>query len=576
MSRRSCLTAVCILLCACTALHAQTPLPPATNYLIIMTDDQRWDTLWAMPIVQQKLLRRGVRFTQAFVTTPLCCPARASFLSGGFYPHHTGVLDNTLPLGSARQFVDTNTLPLALWRRGYQTALVGKYLNGYHKYLRPAIPPGWSTFLTIGVGGTGAQKSWFNYLFVQGSSGEQPGAGSETAGTQYLTDALRDKALQFLTQAGPAPFFLYFAPFAPHVPATPAPGDEALFPAYRYRDRAYGEANNRDKPLSMQARIARAPLVPGEADTFHQNQLRSLQAVDRAVGAMVDLLQAQGKLEQTVIVYLSDNGYMWGEHGLRGKNVPYEEAVRVPLVMVVPGIAPREEGALVTANLDVPATLLALAGLPVTGDGLSLLPLMQHPQRRLKRPGQVFAEEVFLEGFGQALGYTWAALRTPRYKYIEYAHADNSTLTEFYDLDLDTYEMNNRVQRTEYASVITAMAARVQALRGLIISEQTLPPYSVGTPYSVQLMATGATAPYTWRIIQGQLPAGLALEASGVLSGIPTEARPPEKLTVQVHAASISPQTGQPHSYVKAMMLGTAGPTGPEPGSPGEEDEDED
>jgi arylsulfatase A-like enzyme len=569
-----CLLALVLLLSPLLATGQMTT-PATLNYLVIMTDDQRWDTLWAMPILHDTLIRRGVRFTQAFVTTPLCCPSRASFLSGGFYPHHTGVLDNAMPLGSARKFVDTNTLPLHLQRRGYQTALIGKYLNGYWQSLRPTIPPGWSTFVTMGVGGTAAQKSWFAYRFVQGSSGDQPGTGTETAETQYLTDALRDKALAFLSGVGETPFFLYWAPFAPHIPATPAPGDETLLAGYRYRDRGYGDTQHGDKPAPVQTRIAASRFDPASADAVHHKQLRSLQAVDRAIGAMVDLLKSTGKLGQTVIVFLSDNGYMWGEHGLTGKTVPYDEAIRVPLVLVVPGTPPRIEDALVTANLDVPATIAALAGLPAQGDGLSLLPLLLHPQRRLKRAGQTFAEEVFLEGYGQAPGATWVGLRTTRYKYIEHALPGGGTAPELYDLDADTYELRNQAGRVEYAAIQTQMAARVQALRGLTIPDLPLPPYTVGVAYSFQLTAQGGQAPYVWRLTTGQLPPGLTLDPSGLLSGTPQEPRPPASLVVEVQSASVSPQTGQPHSYVNTLALRESGALPPDPPVVTDEEEDD-
>jgi Sulfatase/Glucodextranase, domain B/Bacterial Ig-like domain (group 2) len=123
------------------------------NFIVILTDDQRWDTLWAMPIVQEKLMARGVTFTNAFVTTPLCCPFRTSFLSGGFYAHNTGVLTNALPNGGVSRFHDEETIATILQGAGYKTALMGKYMNGYLK-IAPYIPPGWTKFIGI-QGGAG-------------------------------------------------------------------------------------------------------------------------------------------------------------------------------------------------------------------------------------------------------------------------------------------------------------------------------------------------------------------------------------------------------------------------------------
>ena len=371
------------------------------NFVVIMTDDQRWDTLWAMPIVQDLLIRRGVNFTQAFVSTPLCCPSRASFLGGGYYAHNTGVLTNGLPNGGAQRFVDTNTLPLRLQQNGYATALVGKYLNGYEA---PYIPPGWSRFVSWPGG------SSTNFSVVIGSSTDQPSTGIIEHKTQYLTDYLRDEALTFLDGVGNRPFFLYVAPFAPHAPATPAPGDEGLFSSYRYRSRGYGEVDRSDKPAHIRNR---PPLDVATEDELHRNQLRSLQAVDRAVGALIDKLQTLGKLENTVIVYTSDNGFLWGEHGLRRKSQPYEESIRVPLIVVVPGVVPREDDSLVVSNLDVPTTIWHLAGLPKATDGLNLLPLLHDPHLPWRPQG------IFLESFGSPI---WAGWRTRNYKYVEHSY----------------------------------------------------------------------------------------------------------------------------------------------------------
>ena len=154
----------------------------------------------------------------------------------------------------------------------------------------------------------------------------------------------------------------------------PAPGDETLFSDYEYRNRAYGEADLSDKPTRIQQTL---PLDTRQLQTFQRNQLRALQAVDRAVGAIVDKLEAKNKLAQTVLIFTSDNGYLWGEHGLQGKGEPYEESIRVPLVIVLPGIAPRTDDHLVAMNLDVPQTIFDLAGISKDTDGVSLVPLLQ-------------------------------------------------------------------------------------------------------------------------------------------------------------------------------------------------------
>src|SRR5687768_15551396 len=152
-----------------------------------------------MPIVQEELVRHGVTFANAFVSTPLCCPERASFLAGGFYAHNTGVLNNTPPNGGVTRFLDRDTLSVRLQRAGYRTALIGKYLNG-HLSLQSYIPPGWTTFLSVEGG-----HDWMTYQTIRGSSSpDAPSSGRSRWVSQYLTDFLRDEALQFLRQAGSA------------------------------------------------------------------------------------------------------------------------------------------------------------------------------------------------------------------------------------------------------------------------------------------------------------------------------------------------------------------------------------
>jgi arylsulfatase A-like enzyme len=325
-----------------------------------------------MSIVQQELVRRGVTFDNAFVSTPLCCPEHASFLAGGFYAHNTGVLTNAAPNGGITKCVDVDTLPVRLQRAGYKTAILGKYFNKY-ALISPYIPPGW----TKCVQATGG-SNWMTYGATVGSSGPDAlSSGVHVRVSQYLTDFLRDEAINFIQAAGSSPFFLYFVSLAPHAPAIPAPGDEALFANYLYRGRGYQEEDLSDKPYLQDDAVR---YDTAAQDEFHRRQLQSLQAVDRAIGAIVQELKILGKLDQTLLVFMSDNGYLWGEHWQIKKALPYEESIRVPLVVVMPGILPRQDGHLVVANLDVPTTIFAVAGIPrFDTDGQSLVPLLRNP-----------------------------------------------------------------------------------------------------------------------------------------------------------------------------------------------------
>ena len=531
------------------------------NVVVILTDDQRWDTLWAMPIVQDTLIRRGVHFTQAFVSTPLCCPYRASFLGGGYYAHNTGVLQNTLPNGGVQRFVDTNTLPLRLQQNGYATALVGKYLNGYPD-VAPYIPPGWSRFV-VPLG-----RSWTNFPVVIGASTDQPSTGRIEQKAQYVTDYLRDEALTFLDGLGNRPFFLYFAPSAPHHPATPAPGDEGLFSSYLYRSRGFGETDVSDKPRHIRLHHPVTPDEVAKRDEEHRNQLRSLQAVDRGVGALVDKLQELGKLDNTVIVFTSDNGLHWGEHGLGGKGYPYEESIRVPLIMVVPGVVPRKDDSLVVSNLDVPTTIWHLAGLPKKTDGLNLLPLLHDPHMPWRQRG-IFIEyfpltELTKQGGRRALPGIWAGWRTRKYKYVEHTTREK----ELYDLAVDPYELENVVTKAQYSAIVQRLAQRTAALKGLAISVRKLPPGEVGIPYYFLMKAWGGTLPYAWTIFEGTLPAGLTLDGiSGVIQGIPVRSQKHDVL-ISVHDASIARQRREPQRFVQEYSIAIVEPGGLSQGEP--------
>jgi VCBS repeat-containing protein len=523
------------------------PPKPLYNFVLILTDDQRWDTLWAMPIVQEKLVARGVTFTNAFVTTPLCCPARASLLSGGFYAHNTGILSNGPPNGGAQKFHDRETLATILQQVGYKTAFIGKYMNNYRrKTPYPYIPPGWTKFVTPVRFG-----SWFDFAVAEGQSRQKPTQGeiSEPV-TQYISDFERDQALEFLEQHGESLFFLYLNTHAPHSPATPAPEDEDLFSDYLYRDRAYGEADLSDKPAWVQDT---PPFDPASRDRFHRDQLRSLQAVDRTIGAIIDKLEEKKKFEQTVFIFTSDNGYLWGEHGLISKGYPYEESIRVPLVIVMPGIAPRTDDHLVAINLDLGPTLFALADIDKETDGLNLVPL-------LKTPEGAWREEFVIEAFTLGANinpppFVWAGLRfkhgAEEWKYIEYPSGE----TELYDLVTDPFEEESQHANPAYQTLREEFATRLAGLKGLAITVDAAPEGKVGQNYRFQLTAWGGKKPYTWAILEGQLPEGLSLNrASGLISGIPVTLEV-QRISIQVKDSSIARQTGTPQSFIQEFSI---------------------
>lgn len=557
------------------------------NLVVVYTDDQRWDTICTAeagltdicqlpaaehPMVYlEKLMTTGVIFTNAFASNPVCCPARASLLSGGFLSQHTNVLTNDWPNGGALRFSDSETLATLLQQNGYQTAFIGKYLNEFDELLaaNPGgtyVPPGWSSFIA-----SNKLLDWnSSFRFLIGSSTwESPGVGvirSFDSGI-YLTDFMKVKALEFLDETCPdencaAPFFLFLSTNAPHEPATPAARHETLYSDYVYDERGWAEQPDgdvSDKPVYVQELAAEwDPLTREE---FHRDQLRSLRAVDEALQAIVHHLEEKNLLAKTVIVFASDNGYLWGEHEVDGKFKPYEESIRVPLVVIMPGVEPHTEDNLVAVDLDVAPTLIELAQIdPIGSDGVSLVSLM-------KDPNTPWREELLIQHFAGRIP-SWAGIRTAdNWKYLEYATGE----VELYDLTADPYELTSRHADPNYADAMTKLAGRLaQQNRGLTIRTDSLPnPQSdrlpeahVGEVYIFSFTAWGGQGEYTWSHFvdtsscNQELPAGLALDNGGFLYGWPLQAGS-WSFCIQVEDSSISPQpgNGRPQMHVQNFRL---------------------
>jgi N-acetylglucosamine-6-sulfatase len=329
---------------------------------------------------------------------------------------------------------------------------------------------------------------------------------------------------------------------APHAPAIPAPGDAAWFANYLYRQRGYKEADVSDKPY-LQDDMQHYDTA--RHDEFHRRQLQALQAVDRTVGAVVQELERLGQLEKTLIVFTSDNGYMWGEHWKEGKHQPFEESIRVPLVVRMPGIPPREDDHLIVANLDVPATIFAVTGMPRTDtDGQSLVPLLLNPESEWRA-------DFLIEAYGDTEAQLWAGLRTDRYKYVEYAAGPHM----LFDLLGDTYELDNQIDNPAYQDIVQTLAARLEALKGLAIISPPPPPGTVGQSFAWPLAAWGGAPPYVWALVEGSLPSGVTLESDdGLVAGMPTQAGT-FPVQLQVTDASISPYSGGPQTYMRSFTF---------------------
>jgi len=410
------------------------------NFLIIVTDDQRFDTMEYMPNTQQLIFDQGVTFSSGYITTPFCCPSRASILTG-LYAHNHYVYVNTDKLLLP-------TLVEDLHNNGYYTGLVGKYLNSWDGSIRPEFDY-WVTFW----GGT-IPHYYDPELNVNGDWGKRTG---------YITYLFEDYVKEYLDKATSQrkPFFLLFAANAPHAPYTPLKEDKGLLTDLPpHRPPSYSEEDISDKPSS----IANKPLIDEDAatdiDSIRRRQLLTLISLDRSIGAIMQKLEETGELDNTVVIFLSDNGKHWGEHRMNTKSTAYEEVVKVPFAMRYPALVPTPyiENGLV-ANIDIAPTIYDLSEtrMPKIIDGLSMVNL-------LNSEGE-WRSNLLLEAWPDR-GH-WKSVHTGQYVYIETV----DDISEFYDLLNDPFELENGINDPQYQSIIAELQAFMQAE-----SEPRLPP----------------------------------------------------------------------------------------------------
>jgi arylsulfatase A-like enzyme len=426
--------------------------------VLIVTDDQRWDTLWAMPNVRRELMAHGVTFSNAFVTTPLCCPSRASTLTGQ-YAHTTGVWQNGGPLGGFGRFRDRSTVATSLHRAGYRTGLFGKYLN---RYEGTYVPPGWDRWVAFGDA-VDPYDLYYRYtLNIDGrlqSFGVGPGAHS--------LNVLTKEAFSFiLGERGP--LFVYFAPYTPHTPVKPAPEDRDAFGQLPFRSApSYDEGDVSDKPRWVQ----NLPRLDAATGSRLENRYRRVPAallgLDRAVGALIEALRETGRLENSLIVFTSDNGIHLGEHRWTDKGTPYEESIRVPFVVRFDQMirSPRRDPHLVL-NIDLGPTFAAAAGVTSSGaEGRNLLPLLRSGSADWRR--DFLFEQARLFGVP---GY--CGLRSERLSYIRYTTGEE----ELYDVARDPFQLENLAGRPGMAQRLRGLRPRLDRLCG------KGPPDRGGTP----------------------------------------------------------------------------------------------
>jgi arylsulfatase A-like enzyme len=421
--------------------------PERPNIVVIMTDDQRWDTIRGiMPTVESQILDRGIEFENTFATNPLCCPSRASIFTG-LYAHSHGVYQNANgPAGGFEAFEDSSTIAAWLQDAGYTTGLVGKYMNGYESTGGTYIPPGWDEWYALMDG---------DYYGVTLSDNGEP----RSLPANYSTDLFAVESTSFIRSAPTdQPLFLMFNPRAPHGPFTPATRhDEAFADAALYRPPSWQERDARDKPRWVQ-RIE--PAGVGRVNRYERERIDSLEtllAVDEAVAAILDALSDTGRLEDTLIVFMSDNGYQWGEHRLWGKNYPYDASLRIPMVMRWDaGIVPGSSTPTLVANIDLAPTLAAVAGIspPSAVDGRSLTTFFSDPNAVIRREG------VLIEHARGGKVPSYCGYRTATDLFVRYATGEE----EYYSYPKDPYELENHALMPSSRAVVKNLRAITRSM----------------------------------------------------------------------------------------------------------------
>jgi arylsulfatase A-like enzyme len=426
-----------------------------------MSDDQTVESMRVMANVNAMLGAEGTTFVDNYVSFPLCCPSRTTFLTGQYGHNHT-VMGNAPPQGGWEKLAPThaNTLPAWLKLAGYHTVHIGKYLNGYGRQRPTEVPPGWDEWF-----GSVDPSTYRYYDYTLNENGKLVHYG--TAAGDYQADVYTAKAVDAVKRlaARTEPFFLSVAYLAPHSGGPRESDDPANLatpaPAPRHRNRfaaepmprtaAFNEADVSDKPLAVRRRPLFGPARISGITEMYRQRLESILAVDEGVAAIVRALQDSGELSRTLFVYTSDNGFFHGEHRIpNGKVQHYEPSVRVPLIMRGPGVPRGVRITQPSINVDLAPTLVDAANAKVgrATDGVSLLALLADRTRYVGR-------DVLLET------PTYAAIHTPRYVYVEH----NTGERELYDLKTDPDELASLHENAAYAQIRSDLARRLLTLR---------------------------------------------------------------------------------------------------------------
>jgi arylsulfatase A-like enzyme len=438
------------------------------NFVVIMIDDARLDDVSYMPKSRRLIGDRGATFTRAYAPTPLCCPARASFLTGQ-YGHNSGVLSNNPKYGGFASFKDESTL--ATWLHPtYATAWIGKYLNGYasgsddDKY----IPPGW-THWAVPVQGVWQYKD--HTMNIDGKRDRSRGVYSADLHAELTRRFIRERA------GRSRPFFVVTSYLAPHT-GLPREADDPRGLKTPYVERDYRDAYEGPSPKKSPAfnekdmsdkrpSVRNNPRFTAEQKRriteVNAQRRESLLSVDEKVRNTMRVLRAAGELDNTYVMLLSDNGYLLGEHRVQvGKKLPYEPSNHLPLMIRGPGVDEGKVGGLVGIH-DLAPTILSLADLPTASgnfpvDGKKFTRLL-----RGRRPPDP-KRSVVLEMSDNRGGYAYHGIvRQDGWKYVEFT-TEGVNEVEMYDLDRDPHELRNLSDKRRYSKMRDKLDAEMRRL----------------------------------------------------------------------------------------------------------------
>lgn len=411
------------------------------NVVVILTDDQRRESMTYMPAVQRLLVDRGTRFTQAMVPTSLCCPSRATILTG-LYAHSTKVFGNGdvggPRYGGWRRFhragMERRTMGVALQRQGYRTAMIGKYLNFFGRDSAPGyVPPGWDSFSTTMSG----HGSYYSYRLNDGTF-------HGTAPEDYSTDVFAGRATEFIrsTPAG-QPLFLFFAPFGPHAPYRPAPRHDGsltgLLPAYT-APTMYQKLSTMPRWMRQRKHFTQA-----EVDLTRRKQHEALLSVDEAVQAIHGSLRETGRDRDTLFVFMSDNGYFWGEHRIIGKDSPYKDSTYIPMVVRWDRhVSAGRTDDRIVLNVDLARTVAEAAGASMRTEGLNMFGAKE-------RKGFVLEA---MHGYNNRPAY--CGWRTKHRMFVRWDSGER----ELFDYRFDPAERRNLAEKPKWADVRRSMRAK--------------------------------------------------------------------------------------------------------------------